>query len=108
MAIKDLINTAKNKVIDVASDVLSAPTRIKANLDAEAAARKTADIITVRKMKNVPDKGNYTDPLFRARMNVSGYNFDAEQARKKAATEKPTGDYQTDYAKRMSGKPTRF
>lgn len=110
MAISDLIRKAGKKIVDVTSDVLSAPARIAADNARVKANGQIAQIKMVRDMKNVPDKGNESDPLFRARASVSNMKTDALQAARKKASAAPAnqGDFQTEYAKRMSGKATRF
>ncbi len=77
------------KIINKTSDILSAPARAKAQLVKEKADQVVRDIKTVRAAKNIDlsDK-NYKDPIFRARANVS--------------------NYENDYAKKMSGKSTRY
>lgn len=92
MAILDTIKKAKAKVIDVTSDILSAPARAKAANQMKKADADVQDIKFVREAKGVQDGGDYRDPLFRARANVSNLKTTYEQ----------------DYAKKMSKKPNRF
>jgi hypothetical protein len=86
-----IIQKAKKKIIDVASDMMSAPARIKAEAAKKKADQDVADIKLVRETKNVDtsDK-DYRDPVFRARANVSNMKFERE------------------YSKKMSGKSHRF
>lgn len=89
MAIKDTIKKIGSKVVDVASDVI-ADNFMGARANRAKAAKSNAlasDMQMVKKAKGAQDGGDYRDPLFRARANVS--------------------NYETEYAMRMSGKPTR-
>lgn len=88
MAIKDIIKKAKNKVVDVASDIMSAPARIKSQMSVDKANSQIADLKMVRDMKHMEDSGNWKDPLFRARANVSNMKFEREYAAKRAAANK--------------------
>ena len=110
MAIKDTFNKAKAKVIDVASDIMSAPAQARAINAKKKADAQVADIKMVRQFKGKePVPNDERSPLFRARANVSNMGFEREQAMKKAAKAPANqGNYETEYAKRMSGKPTRF
>lgn len=63
-------NPLKAKVVDAASDVMSAPARSKARNAKKRADAEVAMIKMVRAKKGEPDKGNESDPLFRARANV--------------------------------------
>lgn len=115
MAIKKIIKKAKDKIIDVASDAMSFPARSKAN---KSIARDTAildDIKLVQQAKGTEDGGDYRDPLFRARVNVSNYKYDQEkkmqkieeeEKKKKIKTAKKVNnnpkDYESDYAKMRS------
>jgi len=109
MAIIDKLKKAKNKVIDVASDIMSAPARMKANTQMKKNAQNDADLKLVKETKGVSMKGqDYHNPIFRARANVAVLKYDAELERKKMANKPQTKDYQTEYAKRMSGKSNRF
>jgi hypothetical protein len=90
MAILDTIKKAKHKVIDVTSDAISFPARRKANKEIAKSTQNVNDIKMVRKAKGVQDGGDYRDPLFRARANVSNMSFEQE------------------YAARRSGKPSRY
>lgn len=73
------------KVIDVASDIMSAPARMKAKKAMIKADQDVADIKMVREMKSVDSSNmDWRDPLFRARANVSGLKYEAEYARKRA------------------------
>lgn len=107
MAIKDIIKKVGAKVVDVASDVMSAPARISANNSIANSNRIFNDAKTVRDFKGKPDSGDYTDPLFRARVNNMNDKFDAEQKAKKLETAKKVmskpSNYQTDYAKMRGG-----
>lgn len=95
MAISNIIKKVANKVVDVTSDVLSAPARMNAAAAKTKADNDVAAIKTVRAMKGVPDKGDQSDPLFRARAVVSNLKTD-------------NANYAADYAKKMSPKPKRF
>lgn len=107
MAIKDTIKKIGAKVIDVASDVMSAPARISAANSIAKSTRVFNDAKTVNDFKGKPDSGDYTDPLFRARVNNINDKFDAEQKARKLLTAKKVdakpADYQTDYAKMRGG-----
>jgi hypothetical protein len=73
------------KVIDVASDIMSAPARMKAKKAMIKADQDVADIKMVREMQGVDSSDmDWRDPLFRARANVSGLKYEAEYARKRA------------------------
>lgn len=73
------------KVVDVASDIMSAPARMKAKKAMIKADQDVADIKMVREMKSVDSSDmDWRDPLFRARANVSGLKYEAEYARKRA------------------------
>jgi hypothetical protein len=73
------------KIIDVASDIMSAPARMKAKKAMIKADQDVADIKMVREMKSVDSSDmDWRDPLFRARANVSGLKYEAEYARKRA------------------------
>lgn len=102
-----IIQKIKNKVIDVASDIMSAPARISAANKTAKADRIFQDAKTVRDNKGKPDSGDYTDPLFRARVNNNNDKFDAEQKAKKLNTAKKVmakpSNYETDYAKMRGG-----
>jgi len=109
MAIKDTIKKVAAKVVDVTSDAISAPARMKANSQIKESTRQFNDAKMVNDYKGKPDEGNYTDPLFRARVNVQNDRFDREQ---KAAKEmkknaqsvakkvnaKPSSNFGADYA----------
>lgn len=62
---------AFNKAVDVTSNILSAPARMKADASIRKSNQLLEDVQTVRKAKGVQDKGDYRDPLFRARANVN-------------------------------------
>ena len=84
-----IIKKAKDKIIDVASDIMSAPARMKAKKAMIKADQDVADIKMVREMKNVDSSDmDWRDPLFRARANVSGLKFEAEYANKRANAKK--------------------
>lgn len=77
----------KDKVIDVTSDILSAPKRGIEKMKSDDADYKYNKIIENRRLKQmdedgVPDKGNESDPLFRYRINEINKAFDMEQKRK--------------------------
>lgn len=113
MAIKDLIKKAKDNINAGASEVLSGFASTRASMTARGTRNQLTDLQTVRKAKGVQDKGDESDPLFRIRANKSNLEttmmMKADAERKKM-TKKPAsgGDYETEYAKRMSGSPTRF
>lgn len=92
MAISNTIKKVGKKVVDVASDVMSGFAPQRAANNQKKVDAQVKDIKMVREMKKVPDGGDYRDPLFRARANVSNMK----------------ADYEMDYAKKMSKKPTRF
>lgn len=80
-----IIKKVKDKVIDVASDIMSAPARMKAKKAMVKADQDVADLKMVREMKSVDSSDmDWRDPLFRARANVSGLKYEAEYARKRA------------------------
>jgi len=80
-----VVKKIKNKIIDVASDIMSAPARMKAKKAMIKADQDVADIKMVREMKGVDSSDmDWRDPLFRARANVSGLKYEAEYARKRA------------------------
>lgn len=90
MSIQTMMAGAKKKVVDVASDMMTAPQRMameanKRNVDTTIAARQM-----VRSAKGTPDSGDYTDPLFRARSRVFDSNYEAEYAKKRAEAANPT------------------
>lgn len=95
MAISKQIKKIGNKIVDVTSDIMSAPARIKANNSKSKADSDVKQIKTVREMKNVPDEGDERDPLFRMRVNVSNMKTDSQR-------------YSDEYARKMSPKPKRF
>lgn len=72
----------KNKVIDKVSDVLSVVPRMKAKNAIAKADGLVADIKLVREAKGTEDAGDQSDPLFRARANVSNYKSDLEASQK--------------------------
>ena len=104
----NIIQNIKNKVIDVASDVMSAPARMKANASIANSTRVFNDAKTVNQNKGKPDSGDYTDPLFRARVNNIQDKLDAEKQAKKLDVAKKVmskpSNYATDYAKMRGGK----
>jgi hypothetical protein len=80
-----IIRKAKNKIIDITSDIMSAPARIKAKKSMLKADQDIADLKMVREMRGVDSSDmDWRDPLFRARANVSGLKYEAEYARKRA------------------------
>lgn len=80
-----IVKKIKNKIIDVASDIMSAPARMKAKKAMIKADQDVADIKMVREMQGVDSSDmDWRDPLFRARANVSGLKYEAEYARKRA------------------------
>ena len=96
MAIKQFINKAKNKVIDVASDIMSAPAQIKSKMIQDKTNAFAKNHSMVKQMKNVPDSGGATlpngmpDTLFRARMNdiSSMADYEKEYALKRSRANK--------------------
>lgn len=75
---KDKFSGMKAKVIDKVSDVLSYPARRKAQKSMIKSGNIINDMKLVNEAKGTQDKGDYTDPLFRARANVSGYKVDSQ------------------------------
>lgn len=57
-------------ITDKVSDVISAPARLKANNAKKRADAEVAMIRLVRENRGKPDKGDESDPLFRARATV--------------------------------------
>jgi hypothetical protein len=85
-----ILNKVKNKVIDVTSDIMSAPARMKSRSAQTKADNEVKMIKMVRESRGRADKGDESDPLFRARVMVNHMK------------------YESDYAKKMSGKSTRY
>lgn len=108
MAITDTFKKIKDKVIDVTSDVISAPARIKAAGIKAKADADVSDLKMVSQMKNVTDKGNYTDPLFRARANVSGIKLDMEKKKANSDVSKYPVKTQETIKKGLKSGNTRF
>ncbi len=114
MAIKQTIIKAKNKVTGAASTVIANTVfgGNKAKKEIKNANRVVADAKTVRAYKGKPDEGNYTDPLFRARVNNTQDKLDAVEKAKKLNTAKKVmakpSDYATDYAKMRGGSSKGF
>lgn len=106
MAIKNIINKAKNKIIDVASDAMSYPARSKAAKSIAKSNAITKDIKLVNQTKGTEDGGDYRDPLFRARANVAVFKVEQEQKNKRIQIAKKVktnpSNYETDYAKMRS------
>ena len=73
----------KDKVVDVTSDILSAPARIRANNAIKRSSEEARILRTVREMKNVPDRGNETDPLFRMRVVANRLRNESKKKTKK-------------------------
>lgn len=111
MAIKQIVKKVGEKVVDVASDVLSAPARIKANAQIKQSDRVYKDAKMVNDFKGKPDSGDYTDPLFRARINNLHDKADAQEKAAKLEVAKKVNakpsNYETDYAKMRGGVPLR-
>lgn len=87
-----VLKKGKDKVVDVASDILSAPSRYASHIKTKNADYKYNKIMSNRKQKEmfremdrsgVVDKGNESDPLFRYRLNAINEAFDKELQRKK-------------------------
>jgi len=89
----DALKRTKDKVVDVTSDVLSAPSRAISGVKKKV----SDDFYEFYKNKNntykrtreedeagKPDAGNESDPLFRYRINALNREFDEEQARQNA------------------------
>jgi len=68
--LKKALGALKGKVIGKTSDVLSAPARLKYGLRNRTSDSKYKTFKTVNDMRGVPDKGNESDPLFRARATM--------------------------------------
>lgn len=81
------MSVKKPNIIDV---VKSIPTRMKANANLRKEQGKAQVIDMVRNNMGQMDKGDESDPLFRARVMNENYKFENE------------------YASRMSKKPKRF
>lgn len=77
------LKRVKDKTIDVTSDVLSYPARARGADMERMANDKLAQINLRRTPNSVPDKGNESDPLFRARISEINTAFDREQERRK-------------------------
>lgn len=77
------LKRVKDKAIDVTSDILSAPKRIAEKAKEKKFAAEADNYKFVRERKGQPDAGNYTDPLFRARVSAIHDTFDREEAKKK-------------------------
>lgn len=60
----------KDKVIDVTSDIISAPVRAIHDSNSRLADKKYKAYKMVNDSKGVQDKGNESDPLFRARVSM--------------------------------------
>jgi len=75
------LSRIKDTVIDKTSDVLSAPSRMRSN-DMTKIANDKYDALKLKGVPaNVPDKGDQSDPLFRARINAIHDTFDREAVR---------------------------
>jgi len=68
---KSIVSKIKNKVVDVTSDILSAPARYKANKSIAESNRVADAIKMTREAKGAQDGGDYRDPLFRARATAA-------------------------------------
>ena len=77
------------KVIEGVSDAMSIIPRMKAARAMKQADQDVADIKMVREMKGLEDKGDYRDPLFRARANVAAMEAKAKLEKKKKVTAVP-------------------
>lgn len=75
-----IISTIKKGV----KKMMAMPSEMMAKKKADAMANELADRRLVQQMQGQSDNGNYTDPLFRARANVAGYDYQAEYARKRS------------------------
>lgn len=69
-AIKRVSSRVKNKGVDVASDILSAPKRKYYESKSRGADKKYQTYKMANDAKGVADKGNESDPLFRARAEM--------------------------------------
>jgi hypothetical protein len=107
-----IFKKAKDKVIDVASDIMSAPARFSAAKKTAKADRIFNDAKMVKDFKGAPDAGDASDPLFRARINNMHDVADAKRETQeksikltiaKKVMAKPS-DYGSDYAEMRSGK----
>ena len=67
MQLGALKRQAKDKMIDVTSDILSAPKRAYYDSKSRASDAEYKTYKMVNDAKGVKDKGNESDPLFRAR-----------------------------------------
>ncbi len=81
------IKTIKNKITNIAGEI-GATLRGKgiSTMKGIQADRNRADVLLVRKSKGKPDEGNWKDPLFRARANVSNLKTEASMRAKKLQT----------------------
>ena len=104
-----ILKKIKDKAIDIASDVMSAPARIKAANSIKKSDRVYKDAKMVNDYKGKPDEGNYTDPLFRARTNNLHDKAEAKEREKKLLMAKSVAnnpsDYESDYAKMRGAEP---
>lgn len=92
MAIKKIIKKVKNKVIDVASDVMAAPAMIKAHNKMKQADKDVATLKLARGYDN-----SQSDNAVMAR---TAANFVRDRIKKE--------NYEQEYARRRSGKPNRY
>ena len=86
-----IIKSIKSKVVDVASDVLSAPSRAVSKVKATLAddkfrmlKKQNQEKALLKEMdkSGVKDAGNESDPLFRHRINTINEAFDREHERR--------------------------
>jgi len=93
------LKRATGKVIDVTSNILSAPARFKGEAQERKADSQYRQQKLINDHRGQPDAGNESDPLFRARVNAIHDTFDREEARQKQTAalqsrlkDRPLGD----------------
>jgi hypothetical protein len=77
------LQKVKDSVVGVVSDVISAPKRMKEDNKSKKSSAEADNYKFVREHQGKPDEGNYTDPLFRARVNAIHDTFDREESKQK-------------------------
>lgn len=77
--ITSVFKAAGAKVKDVASDVMTIPAKAKLNKTMRKDKFEFDTLKTVNQNQGKPDSGDYTDPLFRARVSAKNIAFDKKQ-----------------------------
>jgi len=108
MAISNIIKKAGKTVINATANLISAPAQIKA---AMAQSQANSDVATIKRARSYDNAPNFNNDgtvsdAFKARSLANDVTDRLKAKAQKAPASQ--GDYQTEYSKRMSGKPTRF